>query len=48
MKIIGTCLGNGIDCASGEITQSSIKAVESRLYRARKELRSSLAGWHGS
>ena len=31
-----------------EITQSSIKAVESRLYRARKELRSSLAGWHGS
>ena len=28
-----------------EITQSSIKAVESRLYRARKELRSSLAGW---
>lgn len=28
-----------------EITQSSIKAVESRLYRARKELRHSLAGW---
>ena len=28
-----------------EITQSSIKAVESRLYRARKELRVSLAGW---
>jgi RNA polymerase sigma factor (sigma-70 family) len=28
-----------------EITQSSIKAVESRLYRARKELRSSLADW---
>ena len=27
-----------------EITQSSIKAVESRLYRARKELRTSLAG----
>ena len=26
-----------------EITQSSIKAVESRLYRARKDLRSSLA-----
>ena len=28
-----------------EITQSSIKAVESRLYRARKDLRISLAGW---
>lgn len=28
-----------------EITQSSIKAVESRLYRARKELRTSLAAW---
>ena len=28
-----------------EITQSSIKAVESRLYRARKELRGSLAEW---
>ena len=28
-----------------EITQSSIKAVESRLSRARKDLRSSLADW---
>ena len=28
-----------------EITQSSVKAVESRLYRARKDLRSSLADW---
>ena len=35
------------DCSMAdiaEITRSSIKAVESRLYRARKELRSSLAG----
>jgi RNA polymerase sigma-70 factor (ECF subfamily) len=36
------------DCSMAdiaEITQSSVKAVESRLYRARKELRHSLAGW---
>ena len=28
-----------------EITASSVKAVESRLYRARKELRNSLSSW---
>ena len=28
-----------------EITASSVKAVESRLYRARKELRISLSSW---
>ncbi len=28
-----------------EITRSTVKAVESRLYRARKELRSALASW---
>ncbi len=36
------------DCSMADIagiTQCSIKAVESRLYRARKELRRSLAGW---